>query len=105
MPRINHVKRAQQRYATKPVIDPETGEQKVTPVINSRTGEQKTTKHGRPVFLRVTERDLERPLPMPKCDYPGCTHETTSRTATRLCRSWRTSGYGGSRPTGRWLRS
>lgn len=75
MPRVNHVKRAQQRYATKPVIDPATGEQKVTPVINRRTGEQKVTKHGRPVVLRVTERDLERPLPMPRCDYAGCKHD------------------------------
>lgn len=76
MPRVTHVKRAQQRYATKPVIDPATGEQKKVPVINQRTGEQKKTKTGRPVFLRVTERDLERPLPMPQCDYPGCAHET-----------------------------
>lgn len=76
MPRINHVKRARQRYATKPVIDPETGVQKVTPVINTRTGEPKLTKRGRPVVLRITERDLERPLPMPKCDYSGCKHET-----------------------------
>lgn len=76
MPRVTQVKRAQQRYATKPVIDPATGEQKVVPVINQRTGEQKVTKHGRPVVLRVTERDLEQPLPMPKCDYPDCKHET-----------------------------
>lgn len=73
MPKVNHVKRAQQRYATKPVIDPATGEQKVTPMFNSRTGEPKLTKHGRPVVLRITERDLERPLPMPKCDAPECT--------------------------------
>jgi hypothetical protein len=26
MPRVNHVKRAQQRYATKPVVDPETSQ-------------------------------------------------------------------------------
>jgi hypothetical protein len=74
MPRVNHVKRAQQRYATKPVIDPATGEQKTTPVMNRRTGEPKATKTGRPVVLRVTERDLERPLPMPKCDAPTCSH-------------------------------
>lgn len=73
MARINHVKRAQQRYATKPVIDPATGVQKVTPMINTRTGQPKLTKHGRPVVLRITERDLERPLPMPKCDAPECT--------------------------------
>lgn len=76
MPRVTQVKRAQQRYATKPVIDPATGQQKVVPVINQRTGEQKVTKSGRPVVLRITERDLERPLPMPQCDYSGCKHET-----------------------------
>lgn len=75
MPRVNHVKRAQQRYATKPVIDPATGEQKRTPMMNSRTGEQKVTKSGRPVFLRITERDLDSPKPMPRCDYPQCAHE------------------------------
>lgn len=73
MPRVNHVQRAQQRYATKPVIDPETGLQKVTPMMNTRTGEPKLTKRGRPVVLRITERDLERPLPMPQCDAPQCT--------------------------------
>lgn len=74
MPRVNRVKRAQQRYETKPVIDPATGEQKRTPVMNTRTGEPKLTKSGRPVVLRVTERDLERPLPMPSCDYLQCAH-------------------------------
>ena len=76
MPRVNFVKRAQQRYATKPVIDPATGVQKVTPMTNNRTGEQKVTKRGKPVVLRITERDLERPLPMPTCDYAGCAHPT-----------------------------
>lgn len=76
MPRVTHVKRAQQRYETKPVIDPATGEQKVVPVMNSRTGEQKKSKSGRLTFLRVTERDLDRPKPMPQCDFPGCKHET-----------------------------
>lgn len=69
MPRVTHVKKAQKRYETKPVLDPETGEQKQVPVMNSRTGEQKTSKSGRPVFMKVTERDLDRPLPMPVCDY------------------------------------
>ena len=76
MPRVNHVQRAQQRYATKPVIDPETGVQKATLMMNSRTGQPKKTKRGELVYLRITERDLERPLPMPKCDYPECKHET-----------------------------
>jgi hypothetical protein len=76
MPRVTHVKRAQQRYATKPVIDPATGEQKQVPMINGRTGQQKTTKHGRPVFMRLSERDYDKPLPMPSCDAPNCKHET-----------------------------
>lgn len=68
MARITHVKKAQQRYATRPVIDPETGQQKRTPVMN-RLGEQKVTKSGRPVFLRITEKDYDQPLPMPVCDH------------------------------------
>lgn len=68
MARVTHVKRAQQRYHTKPIIDPATGEQKQVPVMNSR-GEQKTTKGGRPVFLRLTERDLDRPKPLFRCDF------------------------------------
>lgn len=75
MARIHRVKKAQQRYATVPVIDPATGEQKQTPVINRRTGEQKVTKRGKPVFLKVTTRDTSQPLEMPKCDYPGCQRE------------------------------
>lgn len=69
MPRVTHVKRAQQRYGTRPVIDPATGEQKRTPMINKRTGTQKVTKSGKPVFLRITERDLDRPKPLLTCDH------------------------------------
>lgn len=69
MPRVTHVKRAQQRYATRPVIDPATGEQKKTPMINKRTGTQKVTKSGRPVFLRITERDTSKPKPLLVCDH------------------------------------
>lgn len=70
MPRTTYVKRAQQRYFTKPVIDPATGEQKQTPVM-TRAGTQKVTKHGRPVFLRVTEDDKSRPKPNLKCEKCG----------------------------------
>lgn len=69
MPKVNHVKRAQQRYAMVPVIDETTGEQKRVPMINSRTGEQKTSKTGRPVFIGLTVRDYGKPLPMPTCDH------------------------------------
>lgn len=71
MPRVTHVKRAQARYGTKPVIDPATGEQKRTPMTR-KDGTQIVTKRG-PKWLRVTERDLSKPLPNLRCDYPGCT--------------------------------
>lgn len=73
MARVTHVKRAQQRYETVPVIDPETGEQKKTPVMVTRGGErvQKTTKRGRPVFLRVTKEDRSKPKPNYKCGKCG----------------------------------
>lgn len=79
MARITHVKSARQRYATVPVIDPATGEQKVTPVLVTRkvlqnNGEyaeekvQKTTKRGRPVFMKVTVSDKAQPLPNYLCE-------------------------------------
>lgn len=79
MARITHVKAARQRYATIPVIDPTTGEQKQTPVmVNKKVREdngevrnvlvQKQTKSGRPVFMKVTEADKTQPLPNHICD-------------------------------------
>jgi hypothetical protein len=70
MPRVTHVAKAQQRYETVPVIDPETGEPKRTPVM--RGGEQKTTKTGRPVFMTVTRQDRSKPKEPLSCDFPGC---------------------------------
>ena len=74
MARVTYVKKAQQRFATKPVIDPATGLQKVTPVTR-RNGEQKTTQKGKPVVLRVTEADKTQPLPQPTCGKCGKTIE------------------------------
>lgn len=71
MPRVTQVKKAQQRYEIVPTLD-EKGEQKQVPVVNKRTGQQKTSKSGRPVFLKLTQRDLSHPLPMPQCDFPAC---------------------------------
>jgi hypothetical protein len=65
MPKINFVKKAQPKYHTKPLLDPETGEQRV--VVTS-----KTTKGGRPVTRALTIRDLDRPKPNLECDFPGC---------------------------------
>lgn len=70
MARTTHVAKAQQRYATVPVIDPETGQQKRTPVmVTGRDGEkvQKVSKRG-PVFLSLTVSDKSQPLPNRKCD-------------------------------------
>lgn len=82
MARVTYVKKAQQRFATVPVIDPATGEQKQTPVMRTRKGvsqdgtptevtEQKTTKTGRPVFMKVTRSDKSQPLPNRTCGKCG----------------------------------
>lgn len=82
MARITHVKAARQRFATVPVIDPATGEQKKTPVMVTRqalqdngeytkTSAQKKTKHGRPVFMKVTESDKSQPLSNYTCEKCG----------------------------------
>jgi hypothetical protein len=71
MARIRYVKKAQQRYATKPVLDATTGEQVRVPLRSKRTGEQLKTKHGALRWQRQTVRDTTKPLPMPRCDYCG----------------------------------
>jgi hypothetical protein len=76
MARTTHVKKAQQRYKTVAVLDPETGQPKRTPVMKKvkdrETGDitevQKTTKKGKPVFMTVTVADKEQPLPPETCD-------------------------------------
>lgn len=86
MARITHVKAARQRYATVPVIDPNTGEPKTTPVMVTRTVHaadgtttttrvQKTTKTGKPVTMKVTTTDKTRPLPNYTCE--ACHTEIT----------------------------
>jgi hypothetical protein len=67
MPQITHVAKAQPRFATVPVLDPETGQPKRTPVM--RNGVQKTTKRGALVFMNVTAPDKDNPLPPYTCDY------------------------------------
>jgi hypothetical protein len=70
MARVTYVKKAQQRYRTVPVIDPETGEQATTPVLR-KDGTPKTTKAGRPIVQRRTVADKAQPLPMPRCGKCG----------------------------------
>lgn len=75
MPRITHVKRAQPRFATVPVLDEEGRPVKI-PLTNPDGSPKMTRAKGgrpsRPVFITKTVRDLENPKPLPKCDYPGC---------------------------------
>lgn len=70
MARVTHVKAAQARYATIPVMDPYTGHQKVTPVMRAN-GTQKVTKTGKPVVVRVTQADKSQPKPNRKCGKCG----------------------------------
>ncbi len=60
MARVHYVKRAQQRYATKPVLDND-GNQVVQPI-------DRTTRNGRQVTVRVTETDYSQPLPNRSCE-------------------------------------
>lgn len=69
MARVTYVKKAQQRYATKPVLNAD-GTQKQTPIM--RNGVQRTNKRGVPSFLRVTESDKTKPLEPLSCDFHGC---------------------------------
>lgn len=69
MARVTHVKKAQQRYRTVPVLDAD-GKQVSVPVMG-RDGKQKTTKSGRLVFQRQTRSDKSQPLPPLKCESCG----------------------------------
>lgn len=76
MARVTHVKKAQQRYETKPVLD-ENG-QPVKIALTQKDGSPKMTsaKRGRtprPITITKTERDLTKPLPPLWCDFPRCT--------------------------------
>lgn len=65
MARITHVKAAQQRYETVPVLDDE-GKPKQTPVMR-KDGTQRTTKNGKLVFRTNTVEDRNQPLPLRVC--------------------------------------
>lgn len=67
MARVTHVKRAQQRFETKPVLGRD-GQPVQVPVMR-RDGTQKVTKRGKPVFMRRTVEDRSKPKPLLTCDY------------------------------------
>ena len=68
MARITYVKKAQQRYATVPVLDADGKPQRV-PVLG-RDGKQKTSKRGL-VFRTITVDDKTKPLPNHVCGKCG----------------------------------
>lgn len=72
MARTTYVKKAQQRYETKPVLDAEGNPIKIA--LTKPDGTPKTTsaKRGsRPIFITKTERDLTRPKPNYACGKCG----------------------------------
>lgn len=69
MARIHTVQHAQTRYKTVPVIDEETGQQKVTET--SRMTRDKPGHPARRVTMRVTEADKTQPLPPETCEACG----------------------------------
>jgi hypothetical protein len=104
MARITHVKRAQQRFKTVPVLD-DAGNQKSTPVMLLRGAElgvaelvQKTTKDGRPIVRKLTIEDPDQPLPPEECDFchepiaVGTAYKYTAgiirRTRHESCPTW-----------------
>lgn len=68
MARVTHVKRAQQRYRTVPVLD-ESGQPKRVPVFKKGTDQRRTSKTGREQTMLVTRQDREHPLAPYTCDH------------------------------------
>lgn len=78
MARVTHVKKAQQRYETKPVLDAEGKPVKIALTKADGTPKMTSGKRGktpRPVFITKTEADKTRPKPNLRCDFPGCGRE------------------------------
>lgn len=77
MARITVVKKAQQRYETKPVLDADGKPVKIALTKADGSPKMTSAKRGRtprPVFITKTVADKTRPKPLLRCDFPGCTH-------------------------------
>lgn len=75
MARVTHVKKAQQRYATVPVLDENGNPVKIA--LTNKDGSPKMTRAkggraARPVFITKTVADKTKPLPPLRCDFHGC---------------------------------
>jgi hypothetical protein len=66
MPKVTHVKAAQQRYEMVPVLD-DDGQQVVTET--ARKTQAKPGRDSRQISRRQTRPDLSQPLPPRNCDY------------------------------------
>jgi hypothetical protein len=90
MARVTYVKRAQQRYATVPVLD-ENGRPK-TVAMKRKDGTPKVTKRGREVVMRLTVSDKTKPLPPERCG--KCGTEITPGTPYKWIKP-KSGPYGG----------
>lgn len=91
MPRVNHVKKAQQRYKTVPVLD-ENGQ----PTYRENQRKRPTKRGATVTRQRVTVADKSQPLPPLRCDFPGCpTHEILPGEAYKWIKP-KSGPYGGS---------
>lgn len=78
MARVTHVKKAQQRYETRPVLDADGKPVKIALTRADGTPKMTSAKRGRtprPVFITKTEPDKTRPKPLHKCGKCGTTIE------------------------------
>lgn len=113
MARVTHVKSAQQRYKTVPVLN-DDGTPKIVPVLR-RDGTPKRTKTGREVTMRVTIEDKSQPLPNRTCDKCGTeikpgmpykwvktktTYGGTKRVRCATCPTWTQSELSTSKMAG-----
>lgn len=67
MPRVTHVKKAQQRYKMVPVLG-EDGQ----PTYRTIQRKRPTKKGATEIRQRVTVADKSQPLPPLRCDFPAC---------------------------------
>lgn len=105
MARVTHVKKAQPRFKTKPVLGADG--KPVKRQVLRKDGTPKLTRKGQPIFQTATVRDLTKPLPNDKCGKcgkeikPGDPYKWvkpksgpyggTKRVRCAACPSWRPS--------------
>lgn len=72
MARVTYVKKAQQRYETKPVLDAQGNPVKIALARKDGTPKTTSAKRGsRPIFITKTEADKTRPKPLHTCGKCG----------------------------------